>query len=118
MNLRQHLDIQPILQRLEASMLDDIRDEGPHNYTPAEVKSCMSILDDFLSKMDLAASPPEGLAIVEKSVLALNNLNESCGHSLIKTDQREDIVELMILAGHLKGFNERHEDITEDWRDW
>lgn len=118
MNLRQHPEIEPILQRLEEGMLDFISDEGPHDYTAADVKSCMSILNEFLSKMDLAASPPESLAIVEKSVLALNDLNESCEHGLIETGQREDIAEIMILAGHLKGFNDRDDDITEDWRDW
>lgn len=118
MNLQQHPEIQPILQRLKEGMLDFIKDEGPHDYTPADVATCMTILEQFLQKMDLAASPPESLAIVEKSVLALNDLNESCDDALIETGQREDIAEIMILAGHLKGFNDRNDDITEDWRDW
>jgi hypothetical protein len=65
-----------------------------------------------------AASKDEGMAIVQKTVLSLNKLNESTGESLIETDQREDIANIIILAGSLKGFNERREDITETWREW
>jgi len=29
-----------------------------------------------------------------------------------------NIAEIIILAGYLKGYNSKNEDITEDWRDW
>ena len=28
------------------------------------------------------------------------------------------IADIIILAGHLKGYNGRNEDITEEWREW
>ena len=31
---------------------------------------------------------------------------------------QEDIAEILILAGHLKGYNTRDEDIAEEWREW
>jgi len=37
---------------------------------------------------------------------------------MIETEQREDLAEIIILAGNLKGFNSKDEDITEEWRDW
>lgn len=58
------------------------------------------------------------MKIVKKTVLALNALNEKCEYELIETEQREDIAEIIILAGYLKGFNDRDDDITEEWREW
>jgi hypothetical protein len=48
----------------------------------------------------------------------LNDLNAGCDHNLIETDQREDIAEIIIIAGNDKGYNELTEDITEEWREW
>lgn len=59
-----------------------------------------------------------GMKSVKNVVLGLNDLNEKCGHELIETDQREQIADIIILAGHLKNYNTRNEDITEDWREW
>ena len=78
----------------------------------------MNLISDYLNKVENASSKEEAMKIVEKTVLALNGLNEKCEYELIETDQREDIAEILILAGNLKGFNSRDEDITEDWREW
>ena len=48
---------------------------------------------------------------------ALNHLAERCD-SLIETDQREQICELMIQAAHSVGVGDGQTDITEDWREW
>ena len=58
------------------------------------------------------------MKVVEKTVLALNELNEPCDEELIETGQREDIAEIIILAGNLTGYNSLDEDITEEWREW
>lgn len=117
MNLLEHHEIKAIKARLESGMLDYIN-SGMGDYTKKEVEECMKIISDYLVKMGGAASKDEGMAIVQKTVLSLNKLNESTGESLIETDQREDIANIIILAGSLKGFNERREDITETWREW
>ena len=77
----------------------------------------MNLLDDYLRELLDANSREEGMKIVKKTVLALNELNENCGGELIETDQREDIAEIIIVAGNLKGFNGLDEDITEEWRE-
>ena len=58
------------------------------------------------------------MKVVEKTVLALNELNEPCDKELIETGQREDIAEIIILAGNLTGYNSLDEDITGEWREW
>ena len=54
----------------------------------------------------------------KKTVILLNEINEKCEYELIETEQREDIAEIIILSGSLKGFNTRDDDITEEWREW
>lgn len=78
----------------------------------------MDLISDYLQAVENANSKDEAMIIVKKTVLALNDLNEKCEYELIATDQREDIAEIIILAGKLKGFNSRDEDITEEWREW
>lgn len=48
----------------------------------------------------------------------LSHFNKQCGEVLIETSQREDICEIIIMASHLKGYNDMSEDITEEWREW
>ena len=57
------------------------------------------------------------MATVKDTILALNALNETCEHSLIETDQREEICDLIIKAALSVGVG-NGDDITEEWRDW
>lgn len=116
-NLREHTEIKAILTRLKAGMIDYMGEEET-DYSAVQVDQCMDILASYLEAMGKSNNKPEGMAIVEKTVLALNDLNEECEGALIETDQREDIAEVIIIAGHLMGYNTRDEDITEDWREW
>lgn len=68
--------------------------------------------------MEAAANRAAGLALVRDAVLALNVLNEQCGGELIETDQREDLCEVLLRAGALRGFHYADDDVTEEWRDW
>ncbi|QNR25278.1 hypothetical protein [Croceimicrobium hydrocarbonivorans] len=108
---------QELLDRIKDSMLDYIADEEAA-YSAEEVKQCLSLLKNFLNEMDAAGDREAGMKAVEKTVLALNDLNAKCDYELIETDQREDVCELIIKAGEAKGFNDEHEDITEEWREW
>ena len=78
----------------------------------------MSLIDAYLKELAVSKSKEDGLNIVKKTVLGLNELNENCRRVLIETDQREDLAEIMIIAGNLKNYNDRDEDITEEWREW
>jgi hypothetical protein len=111
-------EIKVILDRLKDGMLSFIEDEEDAPYTTTEVNKCMGLISAFLDDLQKTSSKAEGMKIVEKTVLSLNELNEQCHSALIETDQREDICEIIIIAGNKKGYNELSEDITEEWREW
>lgn len=117
MRLIENSEIKEISERLKEGMIEFI-EPGETAYSKTDVETCMNLISDYLNKVENASSKDETMKIVEKTVLALNDLNEKCEYELIETDQREDIAEILILAGNLKGFNSRDEDITEDWREW
>lgn len=117
MNLKEHPHINKTYKKLEKGMLDFIQ-LGEADYTLADVKKCLSFLDDFLDEISKTDSRENGILSVKKTVLAINDLNENCEYELVETEQREQIANIIILAGHLKGFNHISEDITEEWREW
>lgn len=110
-------EIGQILKRLKEDMIEFIEPQQTA-YKESDVQDCVKIITDYLSNIEQAKSKEEGMIIVENSVILLNALNEKCEYELIETGQREDIAEIIIIAGNLKGFNSRDEDITEEWRDW
>jgi len=117
MPLAENPEIIEISQRLKEGMIDFI-EPGATSYAEADVEKCMNILAEYLHKLESSETKADAMKIVEETVLALNELNESCEDELIETGQREDIAEIIIIAGSLKGFNTRDEDITEEWREW
>ena len=117
MSLKENSEIKEISKRLRHGMIDFI-EPGKTSYTENDVKKCMDIISKYLREIEITDSKEKAMKIVEKAVLSLNELNKNCKYELIETDQREDIVEIIILAGNLKGFNSRNNDITEDWREW
>ncbi len=116
MNLKENPQIKDILVRLKKNMSGFIELE-PY-YTPKDVDVCIQMIQNHLDHMAQTFDREEAITLVKKTVLDLNDLNEKCNACLIETDQREDICEIIIMAGHLKGYNEMNEDITEEWREW
>lgn len=117
MNLSENQQIKTISQRLKESMIDFIEPDET-SYDEKDVETCMNLINTFLKNLDETNSKEEGMKVVETTVLALNELNENCDGEMIETGQREDIAEIIILAGNLKGYNSLDEDITEEWREW
>jgi hypothetical protein len=117
MNLKENTHINKTYKSLERNMTDFI-ELGEADYTSADVQKCMSLLEDFLDEIAKTDSRETGIQSVKKTVLAINHLNESCEYELVETEQREKIVDIIIFAGHLKGYNHISEDITEEWREW
>lgn len=117
MNLKVNADINRLCNSVKAGMIEFI-EPGETAYTVTHVHTCMKLIDDFLISFSAADSKKKAMPFVKKVVIALNELNESCDHELIETDQREQLADIIILAGYLKGYNKRTEDITEDWREW
>jgi hypothetical protein len=116
MNLIKHQEIEEISNRVKQGMIDFISEDT--SYSEEEVGICMNILKKHLDELSKTKNKNEGMALVEKTVLQLNELNEKCEYELIETGQREDICEILILAGNEMGYNDRGEDITEEWREW
>lgn len=117
MNLRENAEIKKTSISLKEGMLEYF-EPGETEYTEADVENCMTLINTFLDEISISENKKEGMKIVKKIVLDLNDLNEKCADELIETDQREQIADIIILAGHLKNYNTRNEDITEDWREW
>lgn len=112
------------LTRILKGMLSYMeREEGEDDfddYSKDDIERCASILDRYLSSVLDPSMHGKSVGIraaVKTAVLELNDLNEQCEHSLIETDQREDICELIINAASFAGLD-GNGDITEEWREW
>nr|WP_315495288.1 hypothetical protein [uncultured Rhodoferax sp.] len=124
MSVQISKELNDIRERLLKGMLSYMeREEGDDDfddYSKEDIERCASVLDRYLSSVLDPSMHGVGEGIMEAvktAVLELNALNEQCGHSLIETDQREDICELIIKAASLAGLN-GDDDLTEEWREW
>jgi hypothetical protein len=92
---------------------------GDCSYTQEDIDRCAAIVDAYLSDMakDSGMSQDSIRDAVKKVVLDLNALNEQCEGSLIETEQREDLCQL-ILSGATRAGLDTDEDVTEEWREW
>lgn len=111
----QHID--NLIIDLKKNMEDYMKDANP-SYSQNDINECISLLSEYTVNMFNTASKDEAMKIVKLTVLKLNDINEKCDFSLIETNEREQIAEIIILAGNEKGYNEADEDITEEWREW
>ncbi|WP_343657916.1 hypothetical protein [Chryseobacterium sp.] len=111
----KHLD--SLILDLKKNMEDYMHENDP-SYTQNDVDLCIATLSDYVIKVFATGSKGEGMEVVKSTVLKLNELNEKCDYSLIETNEREQIAEIIILAGHEKGYNAVDEDVTEEWREW
>ncbi|CAL2086015.1 hypothetical protein T190611E02C_20545 [Tenacibaculum sp. 190524A05c] len=117
MDLKENKEIREILENVKIGMVEYI-EPGETEYTESDVEKCISLMDNFLSEIFNSDSRENGMQSVKKVVIELNKLNEACEYELIETDQREQLAEIIIIAGSLKGYNDKNEDITEEWREW
>ncbi|WP_374579912.1 hypothetical protein [Pseudoduganella sp.] len=109
------------MNALKDSILDGMRSfvadmEQPY-YPLEKVDECGRIIDSFLAAMAEAHGEAAILAQVQKTVLALNALNDECDGALIETDQREELCELIQDAAEAAGLAPGG-DVTERWREW
>ncbi|WP_300691575.1 hypothetical protein [Chryseobacterium sp.] len=111
----KHID--SLILDLKKNMEDYMNENNP-SYTQDDVNECVLLISNYVVKVLGSKSKEEAIEIVKSTVLKLNNLNEKCDYSLIETNEREQIAEIIILAGHEKGYNTVDEDITEEWREW
>jgi hypothetical protein len=117
LNIKENTEIIEASERLKTGMIE-FMESGDVGYKLSDVEKCISLIDIFLTEMSKSNSKKDGMLSVQNVVIGLNDLNEACDYQLIETSERENIADIIILSGHLKGFNERDEDITEEWREW
>ena len=99
----------------------DYDPEFDAGYTQEHVDQCSKIIDDLLAGLSILSGPQKEesiLKLVQVAVVELNKINEKCDGSLIETEQREELCELIILAAKHAGLESGERDITEEWREW
>jgi hypothetical protein len=89
------------------------------SYTEKDIDQCAAVVDAYLAKLAKGSGMSQDSIrdAVKKAVLALNALNEECEGSLIETDQREDLCQLVLMTATQAGLD-TDEDISEEWREW
>lgn len=87
-------------------------------YTQEHIDACDAALETFFTEMSRATHNRDAiLATVRKLVLCLNDINHRCDGSMIETDQREQICDLVAVAATEAGLD-TDDDLTEEWREW
>lgn len=91
-------------------------------YTQEHVDRCAEILEVFFDELSQVGGTDdrdaEIMEAVKTAVTELNALNEETDGSLIETDQRELLCEIIIASAQEAGLSTQGQDITEEWREW
>jgi hypothetical protein len=90
-------------------------------YTQKHIDQCSKIIDEFFSALANIPNLKKNESIlksVKAAVVKLNKLNDKCDSSIIETDQREQLCELIITAANHAGLESNVDDVTEEWREW
>ena len=101
-------------------MIEFIEEFDCEDYTHKDVQQCESLIHTHLDALN-SLTTPTNEAIMEQVkilVLALNELNESTDYSLIETEAREAIWEVIQTSAVACGLTDAPDDVTEEWRDW
>jgi hypothetical protein len=116
------------IQRIRERTLDGMRgymeavleDNDDPGYTEADIDKCGAIIDSYIQRISSCKHGDEQavMSAVRDTILELNALNSEAGESLIETDQREDLAELIIKAAAVVGVGNGKDDLTEEWREW
>jgi hypothetical protein len=92
-------------------------------YSAKDVAECAKHLDQYI--VEIHDGKKQGnqdyiLATSKKLVLALNDLNERCGHGLIETMEREALIEMIDIGAKQAGYEGKTDfhDVILAWRKW
>lgn len=107
-------------QTVTEPMLSFIREWGADGYSRRDVKRCEKLIFRYLKALGSMKSPSndEIMEKVRELVLALNDLNESTDYSLLETEEREALWEIIQTSAVAAGLTDAPGDITEEWREW
>ena len=99
-------------------MLDYIEGEEYPEYTHDDVTQCITLLLEFMTKMDSESHTIESVTFeIKDLILSLNSLNASTSDTLIESFQAKQIckfINQVNLAADIKFEG----DITAQWRHW
>ena len=118
MNLNEYKE--KVVEIVIEPMISFMEDWDDCDYTTDDVEACKSLIYTYLEAL-AAMTEPSDEAIMEQVktlVLALNDLNEKADYSLIETEAREAIWEVIQTSAVACGLKEYGDDITEEWREW
>ncbi len=89
-------------------------------YTAEYIVACRKRIVAYLDDLAELSAPTndEIMDLVKTLVLVLNELNEETGYSLIETDAREALCDLIQTSAIDCGLTDYDDDITEEWREW
>ena len=96
-------------------------DESHADYSAEDVDKCATIIEKFIDDVLSPAvygNSKKIMRVVQSVVVALNELNQACDHSLIEEDQRELICELINALAVHAGLKIEVHDVTDEWREW
>jgi Leucine-rich repeat (LRR) protein len=113
-------DIPKELLDLKDKIVRNMIDYSARHYAVEDAQECGQILQTYLERVIDKTKPYSEdalMAAAKDAVLALNELNDRCDETLIETDAREYICELIHAAAASAGLQDEG-DITYDWRDW
>lgn len=120
MNLNEYKEkvVEIVIEPMISFMED--WDDDDCDYTTEDVETCKSLIYTYLEALAAMTEPSDEdiMEQVKTLVLALNDLNERADYSLIETEAREAIWEVIQTSAVDCGLKEYGDDITEEWREW
>lgn len=99
-------------------MLDDEDADGM--FSREDVAECEQLICGYLEELAKLTDPDDAAIMqqVKALVLALNDLNERTDYSLIETEEREAVWQIIQDSAVECGLQNYSDDITEEWREW
>lgn len=118
MNLNEYKE--KVIETVIDPMISFMEDWDDCDYSTDDVEACKSFIYTYLEALAAMEDPSDDAIMdhVKTLVLALNDLNEKVDYSLIETEAREVIWEVIQTSAVDCGLKEYGDDITEAWREW
>ena len=118
MNLNKYKE--KVIKIIIEPMISFMEDWDDCDYTTEDVETCKSLIYAYLEALAAMVDPTDEAIMeqVKTLVLALNDLNEKVDYSLIETEAREAIWEVIQTSAIACGLKEYGDDITEEVNEW
>ncbi|MEA1849672.1 hypothetical protein U9K52_12175 [Chryseobacterium sp. MHB01] len=98
--------------------LESYMNKHKPSFTEMDINACITYLTAYVEAVSRSKTVDEMLFALKMIMVALNNLNKGCDHTLISESAKEKIIEIINMVSEEKGYNLFGRDITEEWREW